>query len=736
MVSIIIPTRDRLELLRACLDSVQTQTFADWECLVVDDHSNDGTPEVVHRLCQRDARFKYLELTNTVSGANAARNLGLEKSSGDLVFFLDSDDALHPQCLQARVDAMQAHPRIDFGVFPTLLLQRKLGTSDLLWNIATNENDLDRFLFLDIPWQTGGALWRVDSLRKLGPWTEGLPSWQDWEFHTRALCRGFQYLRFQEGYSYWRTPRPDSLWSQSLTESHVRAQVGIIDNLVRQLHAQGSMTGHRKDLLAGLYFWQARNIYRKHRRRFAAAAIWAKAWKKNLISMMTFAEGLRWFSRATRGPYDDVENVFPHWPIEFQTGSSTTLHKVPLSGREHSPVRRRIGIFIDEWRDGGVPVFVERLERSLTCDGFEVFIFLAHAHPKRDEISKNLYLKLKSRLGRRCVTLNYKSHPLAWRKNHLRNVILSREISCLLINHFSFYVEDLAAISNEVPLISTAHTDLDYYYSEYLQTMDFTRAHIVVSERIREKTLLMTAPARAKQIHSIPYGVDENADLFQREIQGPLRIIYCARLDSSQKRCRDLVPIWKSFAAGGGVGALIILGVGRDSAFLNSELSDEIRKGHVQLRGQVSSGAVLQEMANSDILLNISNYEGLPQVVLEGASLGLHPLLSDIESGHREIVARLGAGTLCHVGDTAGFASALLQLQENLDEIRKQRGNVREKALAHYSLTESSRRYRELIEQVSLEALPVFQATYQSKSLGDRLKRLQLLIKYRRHFRS
>ena len=189
----------------------------------------------------------------------------------------------------------------------------------------------------------------------------------------------------------------------------------------------------------------------------------------------------------------------------------------------------------------------------------------------------------------------------------------------------------------------------------FLLTMNFTRAHIAVSERIREKTHLLTAPEYADHIHHIPYGIEESADLFRAELDGPFRIIYCARLDFIQKRCQDLIPIWKSFLHQGGSGELVILGVGRGEQLLQAAFTGELQSGQVRMYRQVSSRRVLEEMASSDVLLNLSNYEGLPQVVLEGASLGLYPLLSDIESGHREIIRQLRCGTLCHVGDVTAF---------------------------------------------------------------------------------
>jgi GalNAc5-diNAcBac-PP-undecaprenol beta-1,3-glucosyltransferase len=108
--SIIIPTYNRADLVAATLRSVQTQDFADFEVLVVDDGSKDNTAEVVRPFIA-DTRFRYLPKTNAERGA--ARNYGLDQAQGEYVIFLDSDDLFHPAhlaTLYAATSGMQPRP--------------------------------------------------------------------------------------------------------------------------------------------------------------------------------------------------------------------------------------------------------------------------------------------------------------------------------------------------------------------------------------------------------------------------------------------------------------------------------------------------------------------------------------------------------------------------------------------------------------------------------------------------
>jgi glycosyltransferase involved in cell wall biosynthesis len=393
----------------------------------------------------------------------------------------------------------------------------------------------------------------------------------------------------------------------------------------------------------------------------------------------------------------------------------------------------RIGIYLDQWRDGGVPVFIERLEQQFTSMGHEVLLFLANPYPKREQMPKELYRTIKSKLGERCVSLNLNSFPKRWRAIHFKNVLLSFKVDCLLINQFNSEIPLLRTIAREVPLISIGHTDSDYYYREFLETLQDRAGHIAVSRRIYEKSLSYVSPDEANKIHYIPYGLEDQT-AFQPAPQGPLHVIYCARLDPLQKRCQDLVPLWQEYRRRGGSGRMTILGSGKGEQYLRKTFQAEIAAGRIIMRGHLSSPEALREISQSDVILNISNFEGLPQVVLEGASLGLYPILSDIESGHREIVETLGFGTLCHVGDHSAYAQKLIELEKHLDELRSKRASRREKTWLHYALRDCCAKYLSVLSGVQRGAVPDYTPEIYNPTLQECFQRAIMLLKYRRHY--
>jgi glycosyltransferase involved in cell wall biosynthesis len=106
-VSIVIPTYNSEAYIRTALDSVLEQTYTDYEVIVVDDGSTDGTKTVALAL---DGPIRYIHQSN--SGPAAARNTGVSAAAGELICFLDADDSWTPDKLRTQVEFMVRNPCI------------------------------------------------------------------------------------------------------------------------------------------------------------------------------------------------------------------------------------------------------------------------------------------------------------------------------------------------------------------------------------------------------------------------------------------------------------------------------------------------------------------------------------------------------------------------------------------------------------------------------------------------
>jgi len=97
-ISVIVPIYNMEQLMRKCIDSILTQAFTDYECLLIDDGSTDGSSDICDEYAAKDARFKAFHKPN--GGLSDARNFGLAHAIGEYTIFFDPDDWVDNECLK------------------------------------------------------------------------------------------------------------------------------------------------------------------------------------------------------------------------------------------------------------------------------------------------------------------------------------------------------------------------------------------------------------------------------------------------------------------------------------------------------------------------------------------------------------------------------------------------------------------------------------------------------------
>lgn len=107
LISIILPTFNCVEYIEASISSVLSQSYQNWELIIVDDKSTDHTCDIVKGFQSRESRIKFIQLKNNSGGPAIPRNTGLDAASGSYVAFLDADDVWHPQKLAIQLEQMR-----------------------------------------------------------------------------------------------------------------------------------------------------------------------------------------------------------------------------------------------------------------------------------------------------------------------------------------------------------------------------------------------------------------------------------------------------------------------------------------------------------------------------------------------------------------------------------------------------------------------------------------------------
>lgn len=190
LVSIIVPVFNRAHLVFDALDSILSQTYSNWECIVVDDGSTDNTWDVIDSYAKKDSRIKIFKRDRLPKGAPTCRNIGVEKSSADYIMFLDSDDILFTYCLKCRMEYVSNHAEKDIIFFQVF------GNRDGKFKYRTSYKTNDILLSLlsfQATLQTSTPVWKKELFKKINGWDEDALAWQDVEIHARALLAAENY---------------------------------------------------------------------------------------------------------------------------------------------------------------------------------------------------------------------------------------------------------------------------------------------------------------------------------------------------------------------------------------------------------------------------------------------------------------------------------------------------------------------------------------------------------------
>lgn len=106
LVSIIIPVYNASRFLEETINSIQKQTYSNWEAIFIDDCSSDNSYNLIKKYQKEDKRIKLIK-NKTNSGAAVSRNNGINHAEGDYLCFLDADDKWHPEKLEKQINFMQ-----------------------------------------------------------------------------------------------------------------------------------------------------------------------------------------------------------------------------------------------------------------------------------------------------------------------------------------------------------------------------------------------------------------------------------------------------------------------------------------------------------------------------------------------------------------------------------------------------------------------------------------------------
>ncbi|MEL7655455.1 MAG: glycosyltransferase [Bacillota bacterium] len=191
----VIPSYQSKWCIGEAIDSVFAQTYSNYEIIVVDDGSTDGTTEFINKNYENKVRV----ITQENRGLAAARNSGLESAQGEFVQFLDADDLLLPNKFLSQVQALINYPEIDAIV-------GDIQETDLISALPKQSRirNLPDELFPDIIWSNiigpvHGPMTRMSVIKNIGGFDEGFHNYcADWEFWLTAAYLNCKFRQTHE----------------------------------------------------------------------------------------------------------------------------------------------------------------------------------------------------------------------------------------------------------------------------------------------------------------------------------------------------------------------------------------------------------------------------------------------------------------------------------------------------------------------------------------------------------
>lgn len=251
-VSVVIPCHNAERWLGKAIRSALNQSSGRPEVIVVDDASTDGSVDVA-----KSFGADVLLIRGEWRNGNSARNQGLNVATGSWIQFLDADDMLRPDKILAQMSASEASDDVVYSP----LIVREEATDGTICESVSNPTGSD----LNEQWlrwelcQTGAALWRTESLRKLGGWKESLPCCQDNEVTLRALMHGFQFRYVDTPGAVYR------IWSEMTVcrkdpRRVIHQKTALIDEFLLWLEKEGRMTDLYRGVAGQACFEMARTL--------------------------------------------------------------------------------------------------------------------------------------------------------------------------------------------------------------------------------------------------------------------------------------------------------------------------------------------------------------------------------------------------------------------------------------------------------------------------------------------
>jgi cellulose synthase/poly-beta-1,6-N-acetylglucosamine synthase-like glycosyltransferase/glycosyltransferase involved in cell wall biosynthesis len=370
----------------------------------------------------------------------------------------------------------------------------------------------------------------------------------------------------------------------------------------------------------------------------------------------------------------------------------------------NSPPKVKVVIGATYWTLNGVNIFSVNLARELLKRGFDTHILLTEEHSDLVQVND-------ARMERP-PDIPFVELPVKFRQNwgaHWGAMIahLERQSPCIYIPNSDWRHSSICGLlSDRVYCVGVVHSDDPLHYDHVARLGQYWNGIVATSPLIADK-VIGNDPSFAPRTRAIPIGVEIPRSFPARPPNEgkPLRVIYHGVLKQHQKRVLDLPKIMTGVSERGVQVQLTIVGGGPDEMPLREASTELIRRGLITFQGVQPHSRIPALLEQHDVFLLPSEFEGMPNALLEAMGRGCIPVVSDIQSAVPDLIHNGDNGFVVPLGRIDAFVDTLEFLQKHPQRRLKLAESAHAKvSLGHYRIEDMVQSYVELFHRIVEDA--------------------------------
>jgi len=267
LISIVVPTFNNGDYLKEFIYSLIAQVYKQWELIIIDDGSDDGTDRMIAEEFTDERIYFYQRPKNIRKGANSCRNFGKSKATGEFICFFDADDLVRDTCLEKRISCIKRYgtdycifPSSRFSVNPDLMKKTHVGIAsgiDILTSLLNN-------YYQHTVWTN---IYRAEAIRDIW-WDDNVFIYQDFDFSVQCICKGLTF-HFSEDivpdYFYRVNESCDTISKKNVTSEKLASTIYLFNKILNSLSVFSNQLSYKKDFIQ-YHLWYYSQIVQENQR--------------------------------------------------------------------------------------------------------------------------------------------------------------------------------------------------------------------------------------------------------------------------------------------------------------------------------------------------------------------------------------------------------------------------------------------------------------------------------------